>query len=528
MKKIVMLITLLALLFTLAPAPSLAQEEVVCESDVVVQSDDWLSKIAEKEYGNVLAFQAIADATNAKAATDPSYATIENVNVIEPGWKLCIPSAEVAEASVGAAVQSTSDPATGAADEAAVAEAAAAFEGTFTYWGGLIFSDTANQMLVDRVEAWGTERGIDVEVVMINQNETVQRVSAAVEAGTMPDALDVGRDLMLLLSQNGQLVPVDALFDQIGVAHGGWIPSAADANNPADFGGSRYGIPFGTSGNVLYRRVDVLEPAGFTEAPQTWEEVADMARAAQKPPETYGMSFALSNVGDGNLTTTMLQSWGGRIADDAGTTCTIDSPETRAFLEWITQAYADGLFPPGATTWDGAGDNTAYQSGNALFIANPGSVYLYMRDNDPDLGAGTKYSALPAGPVMRIAPQGPNFRIIPSTTKSDVLAKDLLTYLADDEFMKEYFFNAIYGPVLQSQTNFPIFLEGPVHIGLLDLAINGTLPGYPDVNNAAFAEYQTNFLTPKMVQRIVVDNLSIDDAIAETQTACQAIYDKYK
>src|SRR5688572_17537824 len=140
MKKIVMLMTLLALLFTLTPANSLAQE-VVCENDVVVQSDDWLSKIAEKFYGDVLAFQAIADATNAKAATDDSYATIEDVNVIEPGWKLCIPSAEVAQASVGAtAAQSTSDPATGAADAAAVEEAAAAFEGTFTYWGGLIFS----------------------------------------------------------------------------------------------------------------------------------------------------------------------------------------------------------------------------------------------------------------------------------------------------------------------------------------------------------------------------------------------------
>ena len=63
-----------------------------------------------------------------------------------------------------------------------------------------------------------------------------------------------------------------------------------------------------------------------------------MSAAAQNPPETYGMGFALSNVGDGNLTTTMLQSWGGRVADDEGKTCTLDSAETRAFLEWITTA----------------------------------------------------------------------------------------------------------------------------------------------------------------------------------------------
>jgi putative spermidine/putrescine transport system substrate-binding protein len=106
MKKLVMLMTLLALLFTLSPATSLAQE-VVCEDDVVVQADDWLSKIAEKFYGDVLAFQAIADATNAKAASDTSYATVENVDIIEPGWKLCVPAADAAQATVATAAEET-------------------------------------------------------------------------------------------------------------------------------------------------------------------------------------------------------------------------------------------------------------------------------------------------------------------------------------------------------------------------------------------------------------------------------------
>jgi multiple sugar transport system substrate-binding protein len=401
-------------------------------------------------------------------------------------------------------------------------------EGVFTYWGGLIFSDEANKMLEERIKKWGDEKGIKVDVVMINQNETTQRVSAAIEAGTMPDALDMGRDLMLLLSQSGKLEALDDVYDQIGKAHGGWLKSADASNDPKDFGGKRYGIPFGTSGNLINRRADVLEPAGFKDPPKTWQELGDMALKAQKPPETYGMGFALSNVGDGNLTTSMLQSWGGRIADDTGKTCTIDSQGTRDFLTWITGLYKQGAFPPGVTTWDGAGDNTAYQSGNALFIANPGSVYLNLKTNDPELATATKFSALPAGPKMQVAPQGPNLRVIPTTSRFKEQAKDLLAYLADDEFMKGYYAAAIYGPVLNSETSFQAFKDDPVHVGLLDLAINGTPPAFPDVNNAAFAEYQTNFLTPKMIQRMVVDNLSIDDAIKETQAACQAIYDKHK
>jgi multiple sugar transport system substrate-binding protein len=404
----------------------------------------------------------------------------------------------------------------------------AAQSSTFTYWGGLIFSEAANQALVSRINQWGAERGIPVEVVMINQNETVQRVSAAIEAGTLPDAFDVGLDFMLLLALNGQIAEVSDIAEAVGEAHGGWTDSVITAlTSIPDLAGSIYGVPFAVNGNVLFRRNDVLEAAGYPDAPQTWEELSMMA-AAHNPPETYGMGFALSNVGDGNLMTTALQSYGGRIANDEGTTCTIDSAETRAFLEWVTGAFAAGLFPPGATTWDGAGDNTAYQSGQALFIANPGSVYLYMRDNDPELGNDTRYSALPAGPAMRLSPFNTQLRVVSATSDKRELAADLFMYLADDDFMADYYNNAIYGPVLASQIDFPVFTESPVHAGLLDLALNGTPAAYPDVNNAAFAEYQTNFLTPKMIQRIVVDGLSIDDAVAETQAACQAIYDKYQ
>ena len=446
-----------------------------------------------------------------------------------PIWALALIVALVAAACAPApaAAPAAQEPAAEAAATEAPAEEAAPVEGVFTYWGGLIFSDAANQMLVDRITAWGQEKGVQTDVVMINQNETTQRVSAAIEAGTMPSALDMGAGLMLLLSQTGELEPLDALYDEIG-AEVHWLPVVDESTNPDRYGGHRYGIPFGPGGNVIFRRADLLEPAGFMDAPQTWEEMADMARAINDPPNLYGMGIALSNVGDGNLTTAMLQSWGGRVADDEGKTCTLDSAETRAFLEWITTAYNDGLFPPGATTWDGAGDNVAYQSGQAGFIANPGSVYLWMRDNDPELGDGTKYSAYPAGPAMRVSSVGNNLRVIPANSPQKDLAMDLFKNLADPEFMDEYYANAIYGPAAEAYADAPIFTESAVHAGLKDLVMNGTYGAFPDVDNEAFAEYQTNFLTPRMIQRIVVDGISIDEAIAETQTACQAIYDKYQ
>lgn len=100
MKKLidfVAICSVLALLLVIAPAPILAQE-IGCESDVTVQADDWLSKIAEKFYGDPVAFPAIVAATNAKAAVDDTYAALDNPDVIEAGWKLCIPSVADAQA----------------------------------------------------------------------------------------------------------------------------------------------------------------------------------------------------------------------------------------------------------------------------------------------------------------------------------------------------------------------------------------------------------------------------------------------
>lgn len=58
-----------------------------------VQTGDWLSKLADKFYGDTQAWQVIVDATNAKAATDSTFAPITNPNLIEVGQKLWIPAA---------------------------------------------------------------------------------------------------------------------------------------------------------------------------------------------------------------------------------------------------------------------------------------------------------------------------------------------------------------------------------------------------------------------------------------------------
>ncbi len=425
-------------------------------------------------------------------------------------------------------IQATLAGTTALATRSALAAPALVKGSKLTYWGGLIFSDKANKMLVETIKKWGADNGIQTDVVMINQNETVQKVSAAVASNAMPDALDLGLDLLLLLSRQGVFITLDDLYTSVGKAQGGWFPAVASATDTTKVAGGRTGLPFGITGNLLLRRNDVLSKAGFAKAPATWEELATQAAAVNKPP-FYGLGLALSNVGDGNTQIGVLQSYGGRIADDTGTKAAIKSDATREYLRWVKNAWDKKLFPPGNTTWDGAGDNNAYLSGQAAFIANTGSVGIAAKNQDPELFQGTLYSALPAGPKGTVSPTDPNVRAIPKASKNPDAARALLEHLAQPEFMSAYYAEAIYGPVLQGQSTFKTF--GPqdaIHSGLLDLVQRGTAPAFPDVYNAAYADAYNNFVVPKMIQRVVIDSWDFDRAMDEAQKQTQAIYDKYK
>jgi peptide/nickel transport system substrate-binding protein len=90
------LVLALAVLLTLVSAASGAppvQEELT----YTVKLGDNLWTLAEKYLGTGPAYWAIVGATNAEYDKDSSFAYIENPNLIHPGWKLIIPSAEEAE-----------------------------------------------------------------------------------------------------------------------------------------------------------------------------------------------------------------------------------------------------------------------------------------------------------------------------------------------------------------------------------------------------------------------------------------------
>lgn len=109
--KLIVMLTIVSVL--LMSATSAFAQAPACAENYNVQAADWLSKLADKYLGDILAYPAIVQATNEAAKTDSSYATIDNPDLIEPGWKLCIPSQEDAQKMLGETAMAPAAPAAG-------------------------------------------------------------------------------------------------------------------------------------------------------------------------------------------------------------------------------------------------------------------------------------------------------------------------------------------------------------------------------------------------------------------------------
>jgi iron(III) transport system substrate-binding protein len=177
--------------------------------DYIVQSDDWLSKLADKFYGDPLAFRAIVEATNTKASSDSSYATIDNPDVIEVGQKLFIPTAQEASTLLGQQVPFLS--------------------GDLT-----IYSGRSESLVGPLLEQFEQESGLNVEV---RYGDTAAMAATILEEGdNSPADIYYGQDAGALgaLAQAGRFSPLpqdvlEMVEPRFRSPEGLWIGTSARA-----------------------------------------------------------------------------------------------------------------------------------------------------------------------------------------------------------------------------------------------------------------------------------------------------------
>jgi multiple sugar transport system substrate-binding protein len=141
--------------------------------------------------------------------------------------------------------------------------------------------------------------------------------------------------------------------------------------------GKAYGMPWLLDTKYLYYNIDILNQAGFTEPPKTWEELVSMAQTIKtmglvEYPIVWSWKQAEASICD---FTALLYGNGGQFLDASGAPA-FNSPQGVAVLQWMKQTIDDGLTNPASVT-DLEGDVVnVFNSGNAAFALN----WLFMYD----------------------------------------------------------------------------------------------------------------------------------------------------
>ena len=227
MKRIFSLLILGILILTLLPPAAIAAPPQQAEgASYTVQADDWLSKLAEKEYGDPLAYPAIVHYTNLKAAEDSTFATIENADLIEVGWVIYLPSNEEATAFLGQ-----------------VAGVGVIKIGTNAEYPPFESVDDSGNIIgfdIDLMNAIAKAAGFEVEYV----NTRWDGIFVALASGEFDAVISAAT----ITEERAQTVDFSDSYFNAGQMIA--VKVGSDIKAPADLDGKRVGVQLGTTGDI--------------------------------------------------------------------------------------------------------------------------------------------------------------------------------------------------------------------------------------------------------------------------------------
>ena len=148
-----------------------------------------------------------------------------------------------------------------------------------------------------------------------------------------------------------------------------WNDFLAGSKKAATYNGKTVGIPYRITTGIMHYQKYLLDQAGITQFPRTFEELRKAAIALNHPPERYGfgMSARQGPALYTNFAPWLYSSGGGTVDFQTGEVL-INSPQAVEACEfWSGLVLKDKVVPPDCMTWDfddivAGGQNDRYAS----------------------------------------------------------------------------------------------------------------------------------------------------------------------
>ncbi|MBD8507053.1 ABC transporter substrate-binding protein [Hoyosella sp. G463] len=298
------------------------------------------------------------------------------------------------------------------------------------------------------------------------------------------------------------------LVDELELDTSGLLPATVES---ATYRDTLYAGPQNTNGALLYYRTDLVD-----QAPTTWAEMSDSCGAAfDAGIDCYIGQFS-NYEGLTVNASEAINAFGGDIVGDDGQTPAVDTPEVRAALQTLVDAFNNGVIPKRATGFTEEETNLNFVEGDALYARNWPYMYANAAAEESNVADSFGIAPLPGEDGIGTSTLGGYNNAINVFSENKATARDFIAYIQNEESQRQ-FMEAAFPPVLASIYDDSALAEEYPYLPVLKESLENAKP---------------RPVTPfyEAISKAVRDNAyaaingdaTVDEAIANMQAAIDA------
>ncbi|PYS47069.1 MAG: ABC transporter substrate-binding protein [Acidobacteria bacterium] len=229
-----------------------------------------------------------------------------------------------------------------------------------------LISGPAYDPLYECLPAFTAETGIRVNVAFKGDHPTLNHHLAALTE--VPYDL-VSTHTKYAPSQLEFLAPLDGLVDESALED--FVPLLL---NLASVDGKLYAIPRNIDVRLLHYRIDLI-----AKPPSTWDDLLELARRENAPPEHYGFLFPGRESGLFGTFFELAEMAGARLFPE-NLVPEIENEGGRWALELLRTFYREGLVPTELPDWHYDKVHECFRAGRAAMVGDWPGYYALYRD----------------------------------------------------------------------------------------------------------------------------------------------------
>lgn len=367
--------------------------------------------------------------------------------------------------------------------------------------------------------------GIKVKFETVNGNDLQPRITSGIQSGAGPDILMLFNNHPHLYSAS--LVDLSDVADVVGQEQSGYY-GISKGNCTVD--GKWVAMPMSIIGAMNAYRKSWFDEVGATSFPKTWDEYRAVGKKLKDNGTPLGQAFGQSFGDPPTFAYPLLWSYGGMEVDEAGKVV-LNSKDTVEAVKFMTAFWKDS-FDEGGLAWDDSSNNRAFLSSTISSTLNGASIYLLARrepekymDGATLLKDDIQHGVLPAGPKGQFAFHTFTSHVVPSYSKNQDAAKELLKFIHKKENYDQWFDtgSGFHTPGTTGWETHPMWDRDPVMKPYAVAGKLGATPGRMGPPNAKAAEVLSKYLIVNMFAS-AIKGQSAEDAVKACDAELKKIY----